>query len=152
MKLILKHDDKKINYTNFPWIVLWSTQISRAKKFIEITIVVKDFDCWKRELHPLLCGSPCTSYRFIIKFIIVVSFYFNRFAKQTTNCKTLGEGTNIYRLNFFKMSTTSSWFNVRIKLVIQFWICLFEMHPINTNGMDFELNKTSENYLSKSPL
>ncbi len=99
MKLILKHDDKEINYTKFAWIVLWSTQISRAKKFAEITIVAKDFDCWKSALHPLPCGSPHTSYRFIIKFIIVVSFCFNRFAKQTTNCKTLGEGTNIYKLN-----------------------------------------------------
>jgi hypothetical protein len=115
VKLILKHDDKKINYTNFPWIVLWSTQISRGKKFIEITIVAKDFDYWESELHPLPCCSPHTSYRFIIKFIIVVSFYINRFAKQTTNCKTLGGGTNIYRLKFLKMSTTSSWFNVRMK-------------------------------------
>jgi hypothetical protein len=137
VKLILKHDDKEINWTNFLWIARWSTQISRAKKFIKSTIVAKDFDCWKNEIHPLPCGSPHTSYSFFIKFIVVVVvFDFNRFTKQTTNCKTKGGGTNIYRLNFLKMSTTSSWFNVRIEVVIQLWICLFEMHPINTNGGD----------------
>jgi len=124
VKLILKHDDKEINWTNFSWIAAWSTEISRAKKFIKSTIIAKDFDCWKNEIHPLPCGSPHTSYRFIIKFIVVV-FDFNRFTKQATNYKTLGGGTNIYWLNFLKMSATSSWFNVHIELVFQLeYACL----------------------------
>jgi hypothetical protein len=46
------------------------------------------------------------------------------------------------------MSTTSLWFNVHKQVVIDFY---FEMHPINTNGMDFEPNKTPVNYCSQLP-
>jgi hypothetical protein len=72
MKPILKHDDKESNWTNFSWLAMCSTRISRAKKFIKSPIVAKDFDCWQNELHPLPCGSPHTSCRFTIKFIVIV--------------------------------------------------------------------------------
>jgi len=36
-----------------------------------------------------------TDLSFIIVFIIVVLFDFDRFVKLTTNCKTLGEGIDI---------------------------------------------------------
>jgi hypothetical protein len=74
-----------------------STKISRDKKFLEITILAEK-DHSKHKLHPLPCGSPHTYYRFIIMLIIVVVFYFDRFVKPTTNCKTFGEGVDIYRL------------------------------------------------------
>jgi hypothetical protein len=73
-----------------------STKISRDKKFLEITILAEKYH-WKNKLHPLPCGSPHTYYRFIIMFIIVVVFDFDKFVKPTTNCKTLGERIDIYR-------------------------------------------------------
>jgi hypothetical protein len=80
-----------------------STKISRDEKFLEITILAEKYHR-QNKLHPLPCGSPHTYYRFIIMFIIVVIFYFDRFVKPTTNCKTFGEVNDIYRL---KMSITS---------------------------------------------
>ncbi len=76
-----------------------STKISRDNFVLEIAILVEKYH-WKNKLHPLPCGSPHTYYRFIIMLIIVVVFYFDGFVKPTTNCKTLGEGIDIYRLKF----------------------------------------------------
>jgi hypothetical protein len=73
-----------------------STKISRDKKFLEITILAEKHHS-KHKLHPLPCGSPHTYYRFIIMLIIAVVFYFYKFVNPT-NCKTLGEGIDIYRL------------------------------------------------------
>jgi hypothetical protein len=127
-----------------------STKISRDKKFLEITILAEKYH-WKNKLHPLPCGSPYTYYRFIIMFIIVVVVFFLQVCKDNNKLQDFAWGNWYFQVNNLKMSTTSLWINVHIQVVIDFEIRFSEMHPINTNGMDFELNKTPVNYCSKLP-